>query len=243
MLRHKAAMAAMRSILPMCLAAAGLLCGCAREAAPDAGDTRDPQVAAALADPLMTDPDLASQNRVGVALTGDGVPTALIPTEDISGDNRAAAKADAIALLGASPPAAPVASGSDGAQAGGTAQLSWLQAFGAKACANAASWTFSWAAKMPATLPIYPRGHVQEALGSDGAGCAMRAVNFRTQVTASDVLDFYAAAARKAGLQTVHRASGDAHMISGRQGAAGFAVYVRPGPEGMTDVDLVTNGF
>ena len=142
-----------------------------------------------------------------------------------------------------SPPAAPVASGSDGAQAGGTAQLSWLQAFGAKACANAASWTFSWAAKMPAALPIYPRGHVQEALGSDGAGCAMRAVNFRTQVTASDVLDFYAAAARKAGLQTVHRASGDAHVISGRQGAAGFAVYIRPGPEGMTDVDLVTNGF
>lgn len=236
-------MAAMRSILPMCLAAAGLLSGCAREAAPDAGDIRDPEVAAALADPLMTDPDLASQNRAGVALTGDGVPTALIPTEDISDENRAAAKADAIALLGASPPAAPVASGSDGAEAGGTAQLSWQRAFGAKACANAANWSFSWAARMPAALPIYPRGHVQEALGSDSAGCVLRAVNFRTQVTASDVLDFYAAGARKAGLQTIHRASGDAHVLRGKQGTAGFAVYVRPGPEGMTDVDLVTNGF
>ncbi len=236
-------MAANRSILSVCIAVAGLLTGCGREGASDAVDARDPQIVAALADPLMTDPDLASQNRVGVALTGDGVPTALIPTEDLSAEARAAAKADAIALLGADPPAAPAASLGAGAKAGETVQLSWQQAFGAMPCAKTASWTFAWAAKMPAALPIYPRGHVQEALGSDAAGCAMRAVNFRTQVTAGDVLDFYSASARRTGLQAAHHADGDAHMLSGKLGSAGFAVYVRPGPEGMTEVDLVTRGF
>lgn len=236
-------MAANRWILPLYLAAAGLLSGCARGTAPDTGDARDPEIAAALADPLMTDPDLASQNRVGVALTGDGVPTALIPTEDVSNENRAAAKADAIALLGTSPPSAPAASGSDGAKAGATAQLSWQQTFGAGPCAKAASWTFGWAAKMPAALPIYPRGHVQEALGNDAAGCAMRAINFRTQVMPGDVLDFYHATARKAGFQTTHRSDGDADALTGKKGAAGFAVYARPGPEGMTEVDLVTRGL
>ena len=239
----KAVMAANRSILPMCIAVAGMLTGCGREGVSDAVDTRDPQIVAALADPLMTDPDLASQNRVGVALTGDGVPTALIPTEDVSDAARTAAMADATTLLGADPPKTPAASGSAGTKAGGTAQLSWLQTFGTQACAKETSWTFKWAAKMPAALPIYPRGHVQEALGSDAAGCAMRAVNFRTQVTPGDVLDFYHASARKAGLQAVHHADGDAHMLSGKLGAAGFAIYVRPGPEGMTEVDLVTRGL
>ncbi len=243
MFGDKHPMAANRLILPLCLAVSGLLLGCGRGPAPDAVDTRDPQVAAALADPLMTDPDLASQNRAGVALTGDGVPSALIPTEDLSAENRAAAKADAIALLGTNPPAAPTASGSAGAKAGETALLSWQQAFGVQACATTARWTFVWGAKMPAALPIYPRGHVQEAIGSDAAGCTLRAVNFRTQVSPGDVLDFYYASARKAGFKTSHRADGDAHALSGNQGGLGFAVYVRPGPEGMTDVDLVTRGF
>ncbi|MEO7246963.1 MAG: hypothetical protein ABIW31_00795 [Novosphingobium sp.] len=235
-------MPANRSILPVCLALAGLLSGCGREDVPDLADARDPEVAAALADPLMTDPDLASQNRIGVALTGDGVPTALIPTEDVSNEGRAAAKADVLALLGANPPASPAAAGSQGARAGATAQLSWQQAFGAQPCANAASWTFAWAAQMPAALPVYPRGHVQEALGSNAAGCAMRAVNFRTQVSSGDVLDFYYASARKAGFQSAHRAEGEAHVLSGKQGAAAYAVYARPGPDGMTEVDLVTRG-
>ena len=52
---------------------------------------------------------------------------------------------------------------------------------------------------MPDWLPVYPRGHVQEALGADTPGCHVRALSFRSAVAPQDVIDFYAAIAGKAG--------------------------------------------
>jgi len=225
------------------LALAGALSGCARPAAPEADDMTDPVVADALSDPLMTDPDLATQNRVGALLTGGGVPSAQIPLEVVSDEVRAAAKADAVSLLGGDPGTAPAATGAGGAKAGDTALLTWRQNFKAEACASRVGWTFGWASKMPAAMPVYPRGHVQEALGNSENGCTIRALNFLVPVSAEDVLAFYNASARKAGFKPEHRADGDAHALIGKNGGAGFAVYVRPGPQGMSDVDLVTNGL
>ncbi len=225
------------------LALAGVLSACARSAAPEADDVTDPVIADALSDPLMTDPDLATQNRVGALLTGGGVPMAQIPLELVSNESRAAAKADATSLLGGDPGVAPAATGADGAKAGETALLSWRQNFSGEACASRVGWTFGWASKMPAAMPVYPRGHVQEALGNSENGCTIRALNFRVAVSTEDVLAFYNAFARKAGFNPEHRADGDAHALIGKNGGSGFAVYVRPGPQGMSDVDLVTNGL
>lgn len=202
----------------------------------------DPMIAAALADPLMTDPDLSTQNRAALALTGDGVPSTLIPTEEHGEEVRAAALADAATLLGAEPRHVPPATGKDGALAAQTALLSWQAAFPGNGCAGKAVWNFGWAAQMPPSLPVYPRGHVQEAAGLEQGPCRLRAINFRTAVAPQDVIAFYAASGGKAGFALNHVADGEAHAIKGSKGASGFAVYARPGSEGMTDVDLVTSG-
>ena len=228
--------------LSLCITLAALTSGCGQATVPDKGDRSDPMIAAALGDPLMSDPDLASQNRAGVALTGGGVPSALIPSEVSGDDARTAALADVSALLGSAPQPAPGPTGTDGAVAGETAMLSWRKAFGRSACAERVGWTASWAAQMPQALPVYPRGHVQEAAGNDQAGCAVRAINFHSAATAGDVIDFYHASARKAGFALTHRAAGDAHSLSGKRGSAGFTVFVRPGPDGTSAVDLVING-
>ena len=228
--------------ITLCVSLAALTSACGQATAPDKGDSTDPMIAAALADPLMSDPDLASQNRAGVALTGGGVPSALIPSEVTGDDARNAALADVSNLLGRAPPPAPGATGTDGAFAGETAMLSWRKAFGRSACADRVGWTAGWAAQMPQALPVFPRGHVQEAAGNDQAGCAVRAINFHSAATPGDVIDFYHASARKAGFALTHRAAGDAHALSGKRGSAGFSVFVRPGPDGTSAVDLVTNG-
>jgi len=41
-------------------------------------------------------------------------------------------------------------------------------------CAEIAGYTMAWAAKMPASFPVYPRANVQEAAGTDEGGCALR---------------------------------------------------------------------
>ncbi len=237
-------MIAPRSILALASATllASALTACGGKQAEQDRATLDPAIAAALADPLMTDPDLTAQNRAGAALTGGGVPSALIPTDPLSDEANAAAKAEAITLAGGKLDQVPLASGSTNSEAGETALLSYRRAFGGTSCAASASYTFGWAAKMPEPFAIYPRGHVQESVGSDAANCRLRAINFRTGVAVAYVLDFYATRARKAGFAAEHRATGDAHALSGKKGGAGFAVYARPGPEGSTEVDLVTNG-
>jgi hypothetical protein len=200
----------------------------------------DPLIAAALAAPLMTDPDLATLNRAGVALSGSGVPSALIPTEDLSQEAKSAALAEATGLAGGSLKPAPSPTGSAGAAAKETVLLTWKASFDRQDCAAKASHTAMWAAKMPAELPVFPRGHVQEAAGSDEAGCQLRAVNFRTPVPAEDVLAFYYTRAAAAGIRSEHRATEDAHLLKGGKAALAFAVHVRPGPDGLTEVDLLT---
>lgn len=228
--------------LALAVLLAGALSACGGKQAEGNESALDPAIAAALAGPLMTDPDLVAQNSAGTALSGGGVPTALIPTDPVSAEAKAAAKAEAITLAGGKLASAPMASGRDNSLAGETVMLTYRRAFGDTNCATRASYTFSWAAKMPEPFTIYPRGHVQESAGLDAADCRLRAINFRTGVAAVDVLDFYATRARKAGFSAEHRATGDAHALSGKKGGAGFAVYVRAGSEGLAEVDLVTNG-
>lgn len=227
------------------VAAAMLLAACGSDEQPDDPlAERDPAVTAALADPLMADPDLTSQNRGNAALTGGGPAAGEIPPPKRGDAEIAAARSAALTLAGGGLAAAPqpiTREKLSPAVAAGTAEglvrsLPW-----AKDCAGKLSYTAGWAAKLPTVLPIYPRGHVQESAGSDEAGCKLRAVHFQTPVPPGDVIDFYYTMARKAGFTVQSGKAGADRTLTGSKGAARFVLYVRE-RAGMTEADLVTSG-
>lgn len=216
----------------------GLAAGCHKAPPPNAA-TVDPVVAAVLAQPLMGDPDLTMLDRGSGIYTGELVPSAPIPPDRFTDEAKAAARSEAAALAGGTLDSAPGAAGADKARAGPTAMVSWAQAFGDGPCVTAAGYGFGWAAQMPAAVPIYPRAHVQEAAGADGGACRLRAISFRSGVGATDLLDFYATMARKAGFKPERRVDGEAQALIARRGSGGFAAYLRPDAEATVLVDLV----
>jgi hypothetical protein len=219
------------------LAAAGCSRGSSEEAKPV-----DPAVSAALAGPLLTEPDLAAMNGAGRALTGTGVASALIPANLYTPEALDAARTAAKAQFGGAIPIAPAASGSEQAVGGQTALDSLRRAFGKVPCEGAANWSAIWATRLPQPFAPYPRGHVEEALGADDGACHVRSVTYRIGVTPAEALDFHAAQAAKAGLSVDHRADGEDHALVMRKGGLSATIYVKPGPEGLAEVHIVTNG-
>ena len=232
-------MAHRNTLVPIVLMLA--VAGCSRDSAQDAKPV-DPAVTAALAGPLLTEPDLAAMNGAGRALTGTGVASALIPANLYTPEAIAAAKAEAKAQLGGAIAASRAASGSDKAIGGQTALDSLRRAYGKMPCEGLANWSAIWATRLPPPFTPYPRGHVEEALGADGGTCHVRAVTYRIGVTPAEALDFHAVQAAQAGLSVEHRADGDAHALIAGKGALSATIYVRPGPEGLTEVHIVTSG-
>lgn len=236
----------LRACLSLLLLFALGACSASDQAA-DRNAERDPAAAAALGDPIMVDPDLASQNRGNSALTGGGPANGDLPAFRRSPDEADAARAAALALLGGPIATAPAArettrqsrlAGMLTPQAIATASK-----LAAPGCAERTEYTMGWAAKLPPGLEIYPRGHAVMAGGSDAPGCNLRAVRFVTPVAVADVTNFYFASAAKARLPAAHRREGDDEVITGQRGSAGYAVYTRRRADGLTEVDLITAGF
>lgn len=214
-----------------------LACGDARQ--PEPPSPRDPQVAQALDDPLMTDPDLSTRNEGAAALTveADGsLPVLRATSEDI-----AAARTEAARLVGgadrlvAPPPpdgkALVLRDRSHGAH------LSALPR--GASCASGLKVSAIWAARLPAPLPVYPRGATMSAAGSDTAGCRARVVGFTTPVPRDEVLTFYWTSARAARLVVAHGLSGGEHVLSG--GRENLAFDLRASEQGgLTIVRLAT---
>ena len=109
-------------------------------------------------------------------------------------------------------------------------------------CAERAENTARWAARLPQPFPVYPRGAVQEAAGTDAAGCALRVVSFVTPVPLGEVLDFYFTRARDAGFSAQRVLQDGDDVLAGVKGGASYVVYARRLPSGTTEVDLVTSG-
>ncbi|MEO0062983.1 MAG: hypothetical protein RLZZ08_1543, partial [Pseudomonadota bacterium] len=109
-------------------------------------------------------------------------------------------------------------------------------------CANRAGYTTAWAAKMPATFPVYPRGAVQDAAGTDDQGCALRVVNFHTPMPLGEVMDFYYTRATTAGFAARRLMQDGDDVLAGTRGKASFVIYARRMASGATEVDLVTSG-
>lgn len=236
-----------RPVLPF-LAALLALAGCSgADKTADANSERDPAAAAALNDPIMVDPDLAWQNRGNSALSGGGPAQGDLPAFTHSPEEADAARAGAQAMLGRAPPAAPGPVGiSPKSRLAGALTMPALAAaagIASPGCADQLVFTMAWAARLPLSVPIYPRGHAIMAAGSDTAGCNVRAIRFVTLVTISDAVNFYYASARAAKLPAEHRREGSDDVVAGTQGRAAYAVYVRQRSDGLTEVDILTAGL
>ena len=96
--------------------------------------------------------------------------------------------------------------------------------------------------KLPAAFPVYPKGAVQEAAGTDDGACALRVVNFLTPVPVNEVIDFYFTRASAAGYSVQHVRQSGEDQLGGTKGGASYVVYARELPNGGSSVDLVTNG-
>jgi hypothetical protein len=229
-------------LLPIALLLAA--CGGADEREDNRAE-RDPAIAGALGDPIMADPDLATQNRGNSALQGGGPPSAELPPDKLGPEEIELAKAGALALAGGKlaelPASSPPLDASrlagrvtPKAMAGALPEL-------AKGCAESLEYGFIWAARLPAALPVYPRGHARQAAGSDARGCRLRVVGFVTPVPAGDVLAFYATTAGKAGMALETRKEGPDEVLSGKGRGLGFALFARPFDKHLTEVVLVTS--
>lgn len=226
---------------------ATLLAACSAEpAVPPPVAERDPAVVQALGDQIMVDPDLSQQNEANAALTGGtdhSLPPVVATREAIE-----AAKLEAADLVGGVtrllPPDGPMAEGEPLPEPAlySVAELAKLTP-GAARCADAATFTAVWAAKVPQQFPIYPRGNTIEAAGTDAERCALRAVRYLTPVEVADVTAFYAARARQFGFATSYAKRGEFEVLAGSRGAARFAAYVRRRGSGNAEVGLVTAGF
>jgi hypothetical protein len=229
------------------LAPALLLAACGSKDDPAKPATDDPAMAGALGDSILTDPDLAGQNGANRAAS---VPSAdgAIPAADMSPEAQEAALAAAIKLVGGSgamkrAPEAREVSGKLPAGSELTAAARAAASPGGKGdCAARASYTAGWAAKLPQAFPVYPKGAVQEAAGTDDQGCALRVVNFITPVAVSEVIDFYYTRASGAGYSAQHVRQSGEDQLGGVKGKASYVVYARDLPKGGSSVDLVTNG-
>lgn len=227
-------------VLPLTLAA----CGKGEEAPPP--PERDPAVTAALADPVTIDPDLANQNRGGMALGGGGPPSGEVPVERLTPEAVAAAKDAAAAELGGTIPPAPEAEASSAADPLVRVGLPEAIARGLPgvkpACLAGVQYGFIWAARLPAGLTPYPRADARLAGGIDAPGCRLRLTSFAAPVPVDDALAYHAALAAKAGYGVRHRLAGQAHVLEGAKGGARYAVWIEPAGDGGALVDIVTAG-
>ena len=231
-------------ILP---AAMLLLAACGSKDSPGKAADQDPVVADAVNDPIMADPDLAAQNRGNAALTGGGPASAPIPPFNTAPEEIERARTAAADLLGGTVDAAPAParitdkSRLDGA-ATPLAVATALQFVDGK-CAEQFQFSATWAARLPARVPVYPRGHTMVAGGIQTPGCpVLRSVRFVTPVAVSDVINFYYAITGKALLPNRAREGGD-EVVAGGFELGRFAVYARKRSDGLTEVDLVTSGL
>lgn len=233
----------MDRLLP--LLALWLLASCSQSVPTEPPSPRDPAIMAALSEPLLSDPDLVGASGTAGLLTGGGPPEGGVPLFGPDEAEAARARAEALDIIGGAMPPAPGAmqrlDRSPLARAATAAAVAQALPFAAR-CAPSLGYSFVWAARLPAAIPVYPRAHAQEAGGSDAGGCKLRVVNFRTPVSPNDVIAFYHAAADRAGLSPRIAIAGPDQVVSGAGGGLSFAVYVRSRADGMTEADLVTNG-
>lgn len=203
----------------------------------------DPVTVAALADPLMTDPDLTSQSNASAALGGGGPAQAEIPRDPIGSEWVGKARSAAEALAGTRLTAvSPMGERSPLVEALTPIAFASLLP-GARACARKAGYGFIWAAALPAQFPIYPRGHALIGAGNDLDGCRLRSVSYTSPVPGEEIAAFYLAQGRRAGLPLDYRKAGDRLVLAGGKGRAAILIAIARRDDGQSVVELATSGL
>ena len=233
-------------IAPLVSASLLALAGCGSGGAGDAAAKSEAAgLALAIAPPMMVDADLTTRNLAESAIAGGGPPVIALPPFERGSDAAAAAKAEAEKLSGGPIASAPSSESDvdpvlrDAVTAG---QRAGAIMGPGKDCGAKADYALAWSLQLPGSLPIYPRGALIEAAGSDQGGCRLRVVRFVTPVAPDAIVDFYHARARAAGFVMRHRADEDTHQLTGSKGTGEFAVQARKRADGLTEADIVANG-
>jgi hypothetical protein len=200
----------------------------------------DPLVAAALHDPLMSDPDLSTRNAANTVL-GFASDTALPLLPATPDAAQAAREAGRLELLeGGDIPALPAPVAGRGPLSGaGASARDGLAVLGVpEICFSAVGEGFRWAVDLPQAAAIMPQGMVVQAGGADTARCAFRIIRYRTPAAPEDVLQYHYVRADRAGLRPVRHADGGGSLVARKDGGEALVVAVGTAAGGLTAVDL-----
>ena len=207
--------------------------GCARPDPVAPQVETDPAVAQAVIAPILTDPDLVSLDNRFAVMSDPGPLDASLPPDDFSPQTIAAARAEARALTGGAGQVA-VAQGAECPGCKAVLLAERARVLGA-ACPGTLADDLAWALRLPDDLPVYPKAHLRESIGHDGAPCSLRGASFTAPVPADEVLGFYRAVAARAGFGL--RQAGSDGLVGTRKSSR-MAVLVRPLPGGLSQFDL-----
>lgn len=202
-------------------------------------NTTDPALREAIEAPIATDPDLRREgNRDGLK-PADKPLDGAVPVRLAMRD----ARAMALKLAGGKLLPTPIATKTitttkDAITLSGIAREHGLT----EGCDDPRlGYDMSWAARLPAALPLYPGVALKDAAGANDPHCAVRGVSFTTNIPAGEVLDFYYSMAKRAGYAIQRAERNGGHSLSGAQaqGSGSFYLRVQQAPYGGTMADLV----
>jgi hypothetical protein len=100
-----------------------------------------------------------------------------------------------------------------------------------------------WATRLPAGVELYPGAKVIEAAGSDEGDCHVRIVSYIADAAPQAVIDWYQAAAGKAGYAPQLWRRGREQMLAGTRAPDGdaFQITVSADADAGSTVDLIVN--
>lgn len=197
-----------------------LLAACGTAPVPETTENAvDPAITAALADPIMADPQLDRRANRDVLRPDDEPYRAMIPP----GSPQVARKTGAATLAARTE---PDMRGANGAFA---------------RCDRNVRYSYGWAADLPSAVPLPPEAAVAEGAGSDATDCRLRLIAYSAALTPEALIGRYRNVARAAGFELRETAKGGAITITAlRRDGAAFVARIEPDDSGSV-VDLAVN--
>ncbi len=205
-----------------------------RELAADAGN---PAVAAALADPIMTDPTLSARANTNAVRPPSGPYTAPIPPSEV------AARGSTADLIARDTLESPPANGepcTECAVARDALTLAALTAPVAGQCASRLGYSNGWAVRLHDAVPLIPNARMTEAAGVANERCDLRVVRFWSDLTPERLIDWYFTRTKAARYTSVLRADTIGQHLSGRHpDGSRYSLFVDPRDGGGAEVALI----
>lgn len=204
----------------------------------------DPELASALQDQIMVDPQLGQQSNTDAIRPPAQPYSGGVPSDAVAANT---GTLDTSGLMKAPP---PVAAGKDCTQCAAARESVTLGGLAARQkdakssqCAASLTYSAAWAQRLPADLPLFPQARVTEAAGTQAGKCALRVVSFSAAQPMQTLLDWYYTRAVKAGYSAEHQLDGKDHILGGTRARddAAYVLFLTTRSDGGTDIDMVAN--